>query len=85
LQTTTAVATSESSARPIDSAAAEFQPAGYTPSYLQITIRYLQTSPIRVKGPTSGRQYEFSGSHPIQLVDTRDAKALLRTGFFRRD
>jgi len=30
----------------------------------------------------SGRQYQFSGSKPVQAVDARDAAALLRTGFF---
>ena len=48
-----------------------------------VTLHYLASSPIRVRGPATGRQYEFSGSRPLQAVDSRDASALLRTNFFR--
>jgi hypothetical protein len=47
-----------------------------------VALRYTQASPILVRGPASGRQYQFSGSKPVQAVDARDAAALLRTGFF---
>jgi hypothetical protein len=47
-------------------------------------VRYLETSPIRVRGLATGRSYEFSGSRPIQQVDARDASSLLNTRFFRR-
>ena len=46
-------------------------------------LRYLENSPILVRG-LSGRQYEFSSVNPCQSVDARDAKALLRTRFFRQ-
>jgi hypothetical protein len=49
-----------------------------------IHIRYLETSPIRVRGLVSGKSYDFSGSAPIQQVDARDAASLLNTRFFRR-
>ena len=49
-----------------------------------ISIRYLENSPIRARGLVSGRYYEFSGSHPVQPVDARDASSLLNTRFFRR-
>ncbi len=49
-----------------------------------ISVRYLENSPIRVCGPASGMDYEFSGSRPVQLVDARDASSLLNTRFFRR-
>ncbi len=49
-----------------------------------VPLRYTQNSPIRVQGPITGRQYEFSASAPVQAVDPKDATALLRTQFFRR-
>ena len=36
-----------------------------------------------VRGNATGRFYEFSGEHPVQSVDSRDAPALLATRFFR--
>jgi hypothetical protein len=50
--------------------------------YPSVSLRYLESSPIRVRGPVTGQQYEFSGSRPVQAVDPRDAPALLRTRFF---
>jgi len=47
-------------------------------------VRYLEQSPIRVRGLYSGRFYEFSGQHPVQGVEVRDAASLLGTRFFRR-
>jgi hypothetical protein len=32
----------------------------------------------------TGRRYSFSQAQPDQVVDPRDAEALLRTRFFRR-
>lgn len=52
-------------------------------NYRSVTLRYLENSPILVRGPT-GRQYTFSGANPNQTVDPRDAKALLQTRFFRQ-
>jgi hypothetical protein len=49
-----------------------------------VSVRYLETSPIRVQGPVSGMLYEFSGARPVQLVDVRDASPLLNARFFRR-
>jgi len=49
-----------------------------------ISVRYLEKSPIRVRGLVSGMSYEFSGSRPVQPVDARDALSLLNTRFFRR-
>jgi hypothetical protein len=53
-----------------------------TPTYPSVALRYTEMSPILVKGPATGRQYQFSGSNAIQAVDARDAVALLRTRFF---
>lgn len=48
-----------------------------------VAVRYLETSPILVRGPVTGQAYEFSSTRPVQIVDSRDAAALLRTRFFR--
>lgn len=53
-------------------------------SNLSVVIRYLETSPIRVKGLITGRVYEFSGRQAVQSLDARDASSLLNTRFFRR-
>jgi hypothetical protein len=49
-----------------------------------ISVRYLENSPIRVRGLVSGMSYNFSGAVPVQQVDARDASCLLNTRFFRR-
>jgi len=56
----------------------------YSSVYFPVTLQYLESSPIVVTGPASGRRYEFSGARPNQAVDARDVEALLRTRFFRR-
>ncbi len=53
-------------------------------AHFAVTLHYLENSPILVSGTVTGRQYAFSGAQPDQSVDARDAKALLRTPFFRR-
>ena len=58
------------------------QALSYAPNSA-ISVRYLENSPIRVRGSVSGMHYEFSGSRPVQLVDARDASSLLNTRFFR--
>jgi hypothetical protein len=50
-----------------------------------VGLRYLERSSIRVRGPATGREYSFSAADPVQAVDTRDADALLRTRFFRKN
>jgi hypothetical protein len=50
-----------------------------------VQIRYLENSPVLVRGPATGRQYQFSGAAPVQAVEQRDAQALLRTRLFRSD
>src|SRR5216684_9232294 len=49
-----------------------------------ISVRYLENSPIRVRGLVSGTRYDFSGEAPIQGVDARDASSLLNRRYFRR-
>jgi hypothetical protein len=50
-----------------------------------LSLRHLESSPILVRGPVTGRQCGFSAAQPVQPVDPRDAEALLRTRFFRRN
>lgn len=52
--------------------------------YGSVKLRYLENSPVRVRGPVTGRHYDFSASHPVQAVDPRDAAPLLRTRFFQQ-
>jgi hypothetical protein len=61
-----------------------FPPLSETTPLPTICVRYLQTSPVRVRGLVSGVCYEFSGSSPVQDVDARDSSSLLHTRFFRR-
>jgi hypothetical protein len=53
-------------------------------AHSSVAIRYVGSSPLRVRGPVTGRQYEFSGSQPVHSIDTRDAALLLRTRLFRQ-
>lgn len=49
-----------------------------------VRVRYTQQAGVRVRGPASGRSYEFSVIAAVQSVDSRDAEGLVGTGFFRR-
>jgi hypothetical protein len=51
----------------------------------EVALRYLERSPVLVRGPATGRQYAFSGERPVRPVDKRDAATLSRTRFFRFD
>ena len=59
-------------------------PAPVSMRQSMISVRYVENSPIRVRGLVSGMSYEFSGSRPVQQVDSRDAASLLNTRLFRR-
>jgi hypothetical protein len=49
-----------------------------------VRLRFTRDAGVRVRGPVSGRSYDFSGGAPVHAVDARDADGLLRTGYFRR-
>ena len=51
--------------------------------YSSVSLRYVEKSPIRVRGPVTGRQYDFSSTSPVQSVDPRDVTGLLGTQLFR--
>lgn len=47
-----------------------------------VALRYLENSRIIVRGPATGRVYDFSAAEPVQHVAAADAVSLLRTGLF---
>lgn len=49
-----------------------------------LRLRYRDRARIAVRGPATGRSYEFSAAQPVQAVEVRDAQSLLRTGLFTR-
>ena len=53
-------------------------------AYSSVPLEYLQKPRVIVRGPSSGREYEFSAARPVQPVEAMDVGGLLRTGFFRR-
>ena len=59
-------------------------PAPVSVPQSSVSVRYLETSPIQVRGLVSGMSYAFSPSQPVQQVDARDASSLVNTRFFRR-
>jgi hypothetical protein len=48
-----------------------------------VTVRYHGIEAVVVQGTATGRRNGFSGGSPVQMVDARDAAALLRSGLFR--
>jgi hypothetical protein len=71
---------------PPRAAVAAPRPAAPPPpaAYAAVRLRYLERSPIAVRGQASGRYYEFSAADAVKPVDPRDAAALLRTRFFQQ-
>jgi len=49
-----------------------------------VALRSASTGGMVVRGPATGRQYAFSAAAPVQMVEARDAAALLRTSWFRQ-
>lgn len=49
-----------------------------------VALRFNERARILVRGPVTGRSYEFSADQPAQAVEARDAEALLRTRRFVR-
>lgn len=52
-------------------------------AFPSVTLNYMEDAAIRVRGPVTGRPYNFSGSQPSQDVDVRDAAVFARNGSFR--
>ncbi|HEX3437535.1 MAG TPA: hypothetical protein VHT24_12265 [Pseudacidobacterium sp.] len=49
-----------------------------------VQIKFTQPSAIMIRGPITGRHYQFHGTEITQTVDARDAAALIRSGYFLR-
>ncbi len=47
-----------------------------------VMLEYTESSLIVVEGTATRRRYEFSAARRLQMVDSGDAEALLRTRFF---
>jgi hypothetical protein len=60
------------------------QPVWTPGSLAWVTLKYSETAAIRVRGPASGRRYEFSGARPALAIDPRDVPEMLRSGLFHR-
>ncbi|MFZ5636129.1 MAG: hypothetical protein ACOY82_06030 [Pseudomonadota bacterium] len=58
--------------------------SGIADSSRAVVLRYRERTPVRVRGPATGRFYAFSAAQPTRAVDPRDAAPLLRTGKFVR-
>jgi hypothetical protein len=51
----------------------------------RVQVRYGGGRSIVVEGPATGVGYRFSGTARVQLVDPRDAVAIVRNPLFRVD
>ena len=49
----------------------------------RMRVRYDGGRPVVVKGPVTGLSYSFSGTDRVQLVDPRDAVAIVQNHLFR--
>jgi hypothetical protein len=59
-------------------------PAAAPASGGMMALRSVSSGGIVVRGPATGGQYAFSVAAPVQMVEARDAAALLRTSWFRQ-
>ncbi|MFZ1007156.1 MAG: hypothetical protein WAN65_09980 [Candidatus Sulfotelmatobacter sp.] len=58
-------------------------PPPIAPQHSPVNLRYLKTSPVRVRGLITGNLYEFPGPNTVQTIDPRDVSGLVYTGLFR--
>jgi hypothetical protein len=49
-----------------------------------VPLEFTRRTNIVVRGPVTGRGYRFHDGAYIQLVDHRDAAALIATGYFQQ-
>jgi hypothetical protein len=57
--------------------------AAESPRSIALNLHYEGQPLVNVRGPITGRAYEFSGLRPVQPVDTRDARFLLASPLFK--
>ena len=60
--------------------AAQQGPATAGPS---VRITFTQPTSVFIRGPATGRHYQFHPEAQTQPVDPRDATSLLKSGYFR--
>jgi hypothetical protein len=56
-----------------------------SPSGWVTRIRFTQRAPVLIRGPVTGRHYQFHEGAYSQQVDTKDAAVLLKSGYFQPD
>jgi hypothetical protein len=71
------------SSRPVADAFAQ-RPHDAPASARGVLLKYRERARILVRGPITGRAYEFSPQLPAQSVESRDADVLVRSGRFLR-
>lgn len=49
-----------------------------------VRLRWRRRATATVTGPVTGAGYRVAPGHPVVVVDARDARGLLETGFFTR-
>ncbi len=49
-----------------------------------VNVRFKQPSAVLVRGPVTGKHYQFQGTANTQRVDPRDAAALIKSGYFQQ-
>lgn len=49
-----------------------------------LSLMYYGYAQVSVRGPVTGRLYQFSRQQPVQAVDSRDAVSILKTRLFRQ-
>jgi hypothetical protein len=49
-----------------------------------VALRYREHARLQVRGPITGRTYDFASAQAAVMVDLQDADALLRTRLFTR-
>ena len=59
------------------------QPLGALTERHRMKVRYGGGRPVLIKGPATGNDYRFSGVERLQLIDPRDAIAMVRNPLFR--
>jgi hypothetical protein len=62
----------------------EPQPANFPQSTPITSLRFVQRRSIVVRGPATGRRYQFGDGAYVSGIDSRDAAALLKSGYFEK-
>jgi hypothetical protein len=50
-----------------------------------VPITFTRKTPVLIRGPVTGRHYQFHEGAYSRPVDPRDAAVLLKTGYFQRE